>query len=232
MLKMSLPVALLAAAALVGASHAAGNLYKYKNDKGVMVIESSIPPEYANRGYQVISPAGHVIQTVAPAAPQEEQEAAARKRQEDAVMGRRDVELRKLYSSPEDAVRLRNRQMDSVLINVDFAKGQLLQLTNKRKLELEQAARMERKGQKVSQAMRDSIERLNRQVAEKEAQIKGYEADREKIRTDFSPIIQRLNTIYPDKALPNEVGAPAAAPAPATSAAPAAPAAKPAAAKP
>lgn len=216
MLKLSLPVALLAAAALIGEVSAAGNLYKYKNDKGVMVIENSIPPEYAVRGYQIISPTGHVIQTVAPAAPQEEQEAAARLRQENAVLGRKDVELRKLYSSPADAVRLRNRQMDSVSINVDFAKGQLLQLSNKRKAELEQAARLERKGQKVPQSTRDNLDRLNRQIKDKEEQIKGYEADREKIRSDFAPIIQRLNVIYPDKALPNEVGAvPAAAAAPA-----------------
>lgn len=222
-----------AVAAPAGSGKPSIQLYKYKNDKGQVVIENSIPPEYATRGYQIITPSGTLIQDVPPAASQSDQDAARKKREEDAIMGRKDAELRKLYSSPEDAVRLRNRQMDAVSINVDFAKGQLLQLTNKRKAELEQAARIERKGQKVSQPMRDSIDRLNRNVQEKEAQIKAYEADREKIRADFQPIIERLNALYPDKAIALDVPAAApAAPAPVAAPAAAAPKAAPAAAAP
>lgn len=218
-------IALIALSLAAGTAAAAGgpNLYKYKNDKGQIVIENSIPPAIAARGgYQIVSRSGQVIQDVPPV-DKAAQTAAQKQRQDAAINAGRDAELRKLYSAPMDAVRLRNRQLDSISIKVDFAKGQLLQLNSKRKVALDQAAQMERKGQAVPPAMRDNLARLNAQATEQENQIRIFEADKEKVRNDFRPIIDRLNVIYPDKALTPEqidppaptAAAPAAAPAPA-----------------
>lgn len=196
-------------------------LYKYKNDKGVMVIENAIPPEYARKGYQVITRSGQVVQDVPPATDTGvDPEAAKKQREAAALASRRDGELRRLYSAPADAERMRNRQMDAITLKIDFAKSQLVQVNSKRKQEVEQAAKLERKGGVVPPHMKESIGRLDRQVADQEAQIKALEADKEKIRAEFDPVIERLKVIYPDKATPATPTAPVAVPA--TPAAPAA----------
>lgn len=229
-LATSLAVAVAATSSFAEDQKSGPHLYRYKNDKGVMVIESAIPPEYATKGYQILTRGGQVLETIAPATNVvADPEEARRLREQNAQMGRKDADLRKLYSSPQDAERLRDRQMESISLKIDYAKGQMSQLASKRKAELEQAARLERKGTAVPADMRANIDRMSKQLADQDAQMKALEADREKLRTDFEPIIERLKVIYPNKvapvAAPAASAAPAAAPvaAPPAASAPAAP---------
>lgn len=186
-------------AAPPGASKgAAGQFYRYRNDQGVLVIDKSIPPEYARKGYDIVTGAGQLIQKVDPSAAIDPQEMQRQKTQA-ADQTREDAKLRKLYSAPADAERLRDRQMDAVTLKIDFAKGQVQQTVNKRRLEMEQAARMERKGGAVPQQTRDNIERLNRQLADQELKVEALEKDRERIREEFAPVIERLQVIYPGR---------------------------------
>lgn len=199
-------------------SGAGGYLYRYTNEKGVTVIDSAIPPEFASKGYDILTRGGQLVQKVAPVASDGvlDEAEAKKKREETALMSRRDGELRKLYSSPQDAERLRNRQVEAITLKIDYAKGQLLQVTNKRKVELEQAAKLERKGTPVPPAMKDTITRLNTQATELDAQIKTLEGDKERLRAEFEPVIERLKVLYPDKAAaatPATPAAPGTAPA-------------------
>lgn len=207
--------------------------YRYKNAQGNLVMERSIPPEYAGKGYQIVTATGQVIQDVPPAANIDAE--TARRNSEDAARNiKLDLQLRKLYSSPADAVRHRDRQLDAIKLKLEFARSQVMQLNNKRKVELDAAARLERSGKKVPEQTRVNIDSYDRRIADQEAQIKAAEAEQQKLRDDFAVSITRLNVIYPDKALPESVinpPLPGATPAaPAAPAAAAAPAAKPAAA--
>lgn len=194
----------------------AGAFYRYVNDKGVTVIDSAIPPQYVGRGYDVLSRSGQLLKRVAPTAvddPADEGE-AKRRREEAAMMIRRDAELKKLYSSPQDAERLRDRQIEAITLKIDYAKGQLLQVTGKRKRDLEQAARLERAGTPVPKDVRENLDRLNAQIATLDSDIRTLEDDKVRMRTEFAPIIERLKVLYPDKAVPAPaVTTPAAAPA-------------------
>lgn len=208
LLAVATPPALLAAEKKGGApakksgSADAGAFYRYVNDKGVTVIDSAIPPQYVSQGYDVLSRGGQLLKRVPPTVvddPADEGE-AKRRREEAALMIRRDAELRKLYSSPQDAERLRDRQIDAIALKIDYAKGQLLQLTGKRKSALEQAAKLERAGTPVPKDMRESIARLNEQVSTLDKDIRTLEADKVRMRTEFGPIIERLKVLYPEKA--------------------------------
>lgn len=203
--------------------------YRYKNKEGHVVIEKSIPPEYVPKGYQIVTMSGQVIQDVPPAETIDAE--TARRNSEDAAKNvKLDVQLRKLYSSPMDAVNLRTRKLNALNDKLDIARGQVNQLTNRRKAELDSAARMERSGKKVPEQIRANIESYDRRIADQQAQIADLEADQQALRDEFAIAISRLNVIYPDKAVPESMINPPA-PAPAAPAAPAAaPAAKPAAA--
>lgn len=199
-------------AAPPGASKgAAVQLYRYRNNEGVLVIENSIPAEYARKGYELITRSGQVLQVVPPSEAVDPQE-VHRQKEQHAESTKKDAELRKLYSSPADAERLRDRQMDAITLKIDFAKGQVTQTTNRRRVEMEQAARAERKGGTPSAQTRDNIGRLNKQIADQETKVRELEADRERIRAEFDPVIERLRVIYPGRA---GTAAPVATPAPA-----------------
>lgn len=198
-LAAALPDAAFAAGASKGKAGDTGNYYRYRNAQGVLVMEHTIPPEYAGAGYQVLNMSGQVIQDVPPAVVLTEEQRKARQEAE-AQSSRRDSELRKLYSAPADAERLRDRQIEALKLKVEQARGQMGQVTARRKAEVEQAARLERSGKPVPPALREGIDRLTRQVAEMELQIKSQESEQARITAEFAPVIERLKVIYPDRA--------------------------------
>ncbi len=205
-----LSITLVVALAACQMTQAAGNLYRYKNDKGILVINSSIPPEYASKGYQIITPSGHLVQDVPPAAAAVSAEDMQKKLNSEAQQARLDVGLRKLYSAPADAERLRDRQMAALTAKIDLTRSQLQQSMTKRKTALENAAKLERQGTPASQTTRDDIDRLDRQIKTHEEHLKTLDVDRQKIADEFIPVIERLKVIYPHKVVPAPA-APAAA---------------------
>lgn len=44
----------------------AGNLYRYRNNEGNLVIDYAVPPEYVASGYEILSESGTVIDVVEP----------------------------------------------------------------------------------------------------------------------------------------------------------------------
>jgi hypothetical protein len=138
---------LLVLVLVAGFAHeaAAANTYRYINDRGQTVHGSTVPPEFAKNGYEVINERGIVIQVVpraltpaelaeqeATRAQREAEEAAARAAQEA------DSLLLRLYRSPEEVARKR----DERLMLID---GQLIALlASQEKLEAEVATLQKR----------------------------------------------------------------------------------------
>ena len=50
----------------------AAELYRYINDKGVTVLDRSVPPQYVGRGYEVLDKDGRVKQVIPAALSPEE----------------------------------------------------------------------------------------------------------------------------------------------------------------
>ena len=60
---------------LLPALAGAGELYRYVNDKGVIVLDrQGVPPEYIGKGYDVLSDQGRVVRVVPPAPTAEERQ--------------------------------------------------------------------------------------------------------------------------------------------------------------
>ena len=80
---------------LLPALAGAGELYRYVNDKGVIVLDrQGVPPEYIGKGYDVLSDQGRVVRVVPPAPT-----AAERQRlQEEKARATSDAQLLRLYS--------------------------------------------------------------------------------------------------------------------------------------
>lgn len=168
-----------------------GALYRYHTEKGRLVITSVLPQEAIYLGYEIIDPSGRVLREVEKALPEEER----RQRREELLARSRDAQLLKLYSTPDDAMRARDRQISAIRLNIDYATNTINQLSDKLSREVSAAATVERQGRPIPENMQATIDQYTRQIKEQEEQVRQYEADIRKLDAEFEPIISRLRQI-------------------------------------
>lgn len=168
-----------------------GALYRFRDSNGHLVLNSVLPEEAIQSGYEIIDDRGRVLRVVEPALPE-----AERKRiQEQRRLRQNDAQLKRLYPTPEDAERARDRQMASLRLGIDYARGIIVQLDIKLADEVAKAAAAERAGKPVPEVVQGNIELYTRQIRDQEEKIEGLERDIELVGEDFLPIIKRLHEI-------------------------------------
>ncbi|GAB1265604.1 hypothetical protein [Aurantivibrio infirmus] len=169
--------------------------YRYTDEKGVLVMNSSIPPEYVKRGYEIVTLTGKVIEVVPPAMTEEQAELATANRMREAELAEWDKSLRLRYSSVAEVESAKNRKLESfdanILIlqsNADTVRGKIVQSQGR-------AANVERSGRAVPQRMIDEIEALNGELKEIQQQIELRNEERNKIAMEYDEDIARFKII-------------------------------------
>lgn len=168
-----------------------GALYRFRNANGSLMISSVLPEQAIYTGYEIIDNRGRVLRVVEPAMPEEER----RKMQEEMRLRQQDNQLKRLYPTPEDAERARDRQIASLRLGIDYARGIISQLDSKLAAEVASAAEAERAGKPVPEAVQANIALYTRQIREQEDKIVDIEKDIGVVNEDFAPIIRRLREI-------------------------------------
>lgn len=168
-----------------------GALYRFRNANGSLMISSVLPEQAIYTGYEIIDNRGRVLRVVEPAMPENER----RKMQEEMRIRQQDNQLKRLYPTPEDAERARDRQIASLRLGIDYARGIIAQLDSKLAAEVASAADAERAGKPVPEAVQANIELYTRQIREQEDKIVDIEKDIGVVSEDFAPIIRRLHEI-------------------------------------
>src|SRR3990167_3476859 len=107
-------------------------LYRYTDERGTTVLSrQGVPPEHIGRGYQVLNEQGRGIRVIPPAPTAEEL---------------RRVQLVRLYSTPEDVERARQRKLAELDGLIGVARGNLQSVRNQQANMQSQAAEHERAG--------------------------------------------------------------------------------------
>ncbi|CBL44102.1 conserved hypothetical protein [gamma proteobacterium HdN1] len=193
-LVLSLTVPALAAGPATGKK-----LYRYTNDKGVVVLGFSIPPDQVYRGYSVLSPNGTVLEVVQPSmspkereeyqrrAPERLKEEEARKKQEDA-----DRQLIAVFATAADVDRARDRKLEAIDLQISVSRSNASRLRTELNASEEQAANRERSGQAVPDFMVDKIDSLQRQVSQLEDAIRKRKQEKERVRQEYAKDRERL----------------------------------------
>ncbi|SDS96871.1 hypothetical protein SAMN05216198_3286 [Halopseudomonas litoralis] len=189
-------VAALLGAVAVGAE--AADLYRYVNDKGITVLDKSVPPHYVSRGYEVLDADGRV-KLVVPAAPtREEREAARAAEQEQQRRATADGTLLRLYSGVKDLDRAHDRQIQQIENLIATTEAGLLTLQAQRDDLQSRAAAQERAGRKVDpQILRDLAEveaeqgRLQRLITSNRGEV-------DAVNQAFASRRQRLQQLLAD----------------------------------
>jgi len=107
----------------------AGNLYRYRNNEGNLVIDYAVPPKYVANGYEILSESGTVIDVIEPQVdpedmePEEVQrsrsEAEAAQRKEDEMLLRTYSEVAELEAAMDRKLTQLDREIEIIRSNLE-----------------------------------------------------------------------------------------------------------------
>ena len=138
----------------------AGNLYRYLNKEGNLVIDYAVPPAYVANGYEILSESGRVLEVVEPQPdpedmePEEVQrsksEQAAQQEQEDQMLLRTYSEVMELESAMERRLTQLDREIEIIQSNLE--KNELVLNTSR-----EQAANYQFGGRPIPKVLLENM---------------------------------------------------------------------------
>lgn len=161
----------------------ATELYRYTNDKGVIVLDrQGVPAQYIGKGYDVLNDQGRVVQVVPPApSPEEMQRLLAERAQ--AIT---DAQLLRLYSTVEDVERARERKLNELDGVLGVARGNLQSLRSQQANLQSQAADHERAGRAVPEHLLAQIENLRGEQISVQKDIERFLQNRKDADASFT----------------------------------------------
>ena len=181
--------------------------YRYAGSKGNVVIDDAIPPDAVPRGYDVIRADGSIVKTVPPQLTEDQkrarsQELAVAKARAEAEEKMRewDNSLFLRYSSVEDIDVAKQRALNDIKVRIAILESNLSVSRQQVTQSQSDAAEIERRGDKVPEALIDNMSLLRREISAIEEQIASRRQellevadnyDRDRAR--FSVLQKRIN---------------------------------------
>lgn len=188
------------ATALVDASP--NRFYRYVDDSGTTVIRSTISPERAAQGYDVIDHNGRLVETVEPRASEEELAERQRQReldQEREIQAREqeryDLSLLQNYSFVADIEAEKRRQVAQQQTQVAVLRGNLSSFRADLEKAYEEAAVSERRNHKVSESVQNRIDNLEERISNTEQMLEKQLEDIELTRERYRRAINRFKQL-------------------------------------
>ncbi|MGB4074414.1 DUF4124 domain-containing protein [Pseudomonas sp.] len=167
----------------------AAELYRYVDDKGTTVLSrQGVPPEFIAKGYEVLNDQGRVVKVIPPAPSAEEMKRLLA----DKARASTDAQLLRLYSTPEDVDRARERKLSELDGLIGVARGNLQSVRTQQANLQSQAADHERAGRAVPAHL---LAQIDNQKAEQErlnSDIERYQAARKEADSSFDADRDRL----------------------------------------
>jgi hypothetical protein len=199
--------ALLLVAALLQVSYAVAKkvqvqYYRYNNERGILVIDESIPPEFVAGGYDIITRDGSLIRRVPRQLSEDELReqgsVAARERlreEEELRLQAWDEMLMLRYSSVEDINAARERAVRDLYIRISILKSKLMSVKAQIEREQLKAADIERSGRDVPENMTVIIDKLGREIEDTEESIAVRRQEVDETKASYQRDIDRFGLL-------------------------------------
>ncbi len=142
-------------------------LYRYVNKEGVKVITNTIPPEYSQRGYDVINSSGQLLKTVEPAPSDGE----IAKENAERMLREKFSVLKRRFSSEEDIEAAKIRRLKNIETNISILKGNVSSINVRIENLMREAADVERAGREVSSNLLQQIKDTRAELAVTESAL-------------------------------------------------------------
>lgn len=156
-------------------------LYRYENEQGVKVIHHTIPPEFAQQGYEIISSRGQLVRVVPPAPSDSDIVREERERE----LREQYTILKRRYSSPDDIESAKHRRLKNINTNIAILRSNISGINTRIDNLMSRAADMERAGRKVSQNILQQIKDARAELAVAEGSLAGRLAEYNKVAERF-----------------------------------------------
>lgn len=170
----------------------AAELYRYIDDKGITVLSrQGVPPEHISKGYEVLNDQGRVIQVIPPAPSAEEMQRILA----DKARASSDAQLLRLYSTPEDVERARQRKLAELDGLIGVARSNLQSVRTQQANLQSQAADHERAGRKVPAHLLAQIDNQKAEQERLKSDVVRYQAARKEADGRFGADRERLKEL-------------------------------------
>lgn len=169
--------------------------YRYRNERGVLVIDDNVPPDLAKNGYDVITLNGTVIESVPPALTDEQIAAKQQERlraEEEARIREWEISLLRRYRSVAEIEAARDRVLSEFGNQVDILRGNLNSQRAQIEIQQQRAADLERRGRPVYESILTNISALQQEMESTEATIAIREEEIAKVRAEFEADIAQF----------------------------------------
>lgn len=160
-------------------------IYRYKNKDGVTVLDSAIPPQYVNGGYEIMSRNGKVIKVVAPVVQGAEGERLRLEKLASKDREREDIQLRRSYSNVADIDAAKSRNLESLRGNVNILQANLMSTRARLQESQAQAASIERAGRQLPEDLLKNINALVQDEKDIQLQIRQREEELKVVEKKF-----------------------------------------------
>jgi len=169
-------------------------LYRYQDNNGNTVLDYTVPPEFVNNGYSVLTESGRTIREVAPA-PTAAEIAAREQIERAAKQQLEDTRFLRTYYSVNNVVRTRDKKFETLDIRIDIDSQALAELQKSYANYQKKAADAERLGQPISQDLQNKISHLDKQIRNVTKSLETLRDKRLEVEQKHAQIIKRLEDI-------------------------------------
>lgn len=170
-------------------------LFRYKSDNGSLMVNQSIPPDAAAKGYEIITDTGRVLKKVPPAPKGEDAVKYAEKLRREAALAEWDAQLKRRFSSVKDIQSAKKRALSELQGNVSLLQSNLGGIVAQLEDQQRRAGIMERNGNQVSKAVLDNINNLDAEAHELRKQIKARAQELDDKAAKYDRDIERFKEI-------------------------------------
>lgn len=189
--------------ALVSVAFAADTLYRYRNADNVVVIGFSIPPQFAVKGYDIITPNGRVIETIPPASDM----ASPDQRSLLIQQNRLDKFILRSYSTVQDVKLAKDRRLTLLSRELDILKSNIEEYHNRRNRLRKQAASYQASGTAPPEAIETVLADLREQEKNTRKMLAERRQQHQELVDKYDYYAKRLVELKGETALGTRSGA-------------------------
>ena len=175
----------------------AADLYRYRNDKGNLVINHTVPPQFAKNGYERINSNGQIIESVEPTAPKGEgDEEVASIAPEISIMHlRRDNYLLTSFSKVEEIEAARERKLKLLSREVDITAAAAEKIGQQRLAVEQEAAKFQRSGKEVPETVKKRLAEIDDRRQNANDVLASRKLERAETETLYSAYVRRFREL-------------------------------------
>lgn len=181
----------------------AAELYRYKNEDNITVLDSHVPARYVKNGYTILSLDGRVLEVVPRALSDQEirdrdrrvaeEERLAREKREREIA---DQNLMRLYSTPGDVIRARDAKLASIDSLIDTQRGNVQRLEVQKRQQESVLADIERAGGTISKDRLARIRTIESRIAQIDSEIVKKEEEKAGLTMSYAADLKRVKELY------------------------------------